>query len=432
MEIKEVKEFIEPKLKELESILEKKDAKIEELIAESVKQATDKVGEEGRKVSDVLKSEVETLQKERESLQKQLDDMGVKFKEFTGGRMVRSKSFLDNMLDKIEKSEDFKSFIASRGMKSPNVLFDIEGGFFPKSDVYTKAADTMVPASNISGQVTPYQRMAGVFYDPDRAVHLRDSMNVIPTGTDTIHYITETMDTNGTQVTAPGADKGQSEVTLTANTISVRKISTYLRIADEMLDDIPGMTAYITTRFTKKLKVKEDQQILYGTNASNQLRGITPVAQAYDGDEIALGTGIQRLDVLRAAIAQARVDEYMATAIVLNPADVRDLDLLKETTGAYIHAGIFGMGVPSIHGVPIIETTAITSGDFLVGDFSMGATLWDRRQAQVAFSNSDQDNFIKNIITVRFEERLAQTVERPNAFVYGKFSTALACGSATA
>jgi HK97 family phage major capsid protein len=417
MEDKKLQEYIDGKLKEVADLIGKKDDKIDALIKESVNQAVENAKEEGKQVSDKLKGEIEREIEVRKNLQKQLDDLDSSFtllKE-TGAR--KGKTFSELFIEDLEKDESFKTF--ARNKKGVYV-------YEPNDSFFTK--DAMTPALNLTGQVTPVQRMAGFFYDPDRSVHMREFMNVIPTSTDTIYYITDTIDTNGVQVTAPGADKGASESSLTQNSETVTKISTYLEIAEEMLDDIPGMTAYLTTRFTSKLKVKEDQQILYGTGASNQLQGITPVAQAYDGDEISLSS-VQEVDILRAAIAQARVDEYAPSLIVLHPNDVRDIDILKDSTNNYLHPGIWG-NRPNVAGVPIFETTAINEGDFLVGDFRLGATLWDRKQALVKFSDSHSTNFVKNIITVVFEERLAQTVERANAFVYGSFASAKACGSA--
>jgi HK97 family phage major capsid protein len=90
----------------------------------------------------------------------------------------------------------------------------------------------------------------------------------------------------------------------------------------------------------------------------------------------------------------------------------------------------FGAEQPRIAGVPLIANTAVTTGDFLVGDFSMGAQLFDRQQSSIRFFEQDQDNAIRNVVTVVASERLALAIYRPTAFVYGDFASALANGSA--
>jgi hypothetical protein len=45
-----------------------------------------------------------------------------------------------------------------------------------------------------------------------------------------------------------------------------------------------------------------------------------------------------------------------------------------------------------------------------------GATLWDRQQATVAVGWKD-DDFIKNLRTIRAELRAAFAVRRPKAFI---------------
>jgi HK97 family phage major capsid protein len=79
--------------------------------------------------------------------------------------------------------------------------------------------------------------------------------------------------------------------------------------------------------------------------------------------------------------------------------------------------------------VPIIANTAVTLGDFLVGDFASGVQLFDRLQANIRFFEQDEDNATKNLVTVVAEERLALPIYRPTAFIYGNFATALAEGS---
>ncbi|MFY3739122.1 phage major capsid protein, partial [Escherichia coli] len=49
--------------------------------------------------------------------------------------------------------------------------------------------------------------------------------------------------------------------------------------------------------------------------------------------------------------------------------------------------------------------------------------LFDREDANVVISTENADDFEKNMISIRCEERLALAVKRPEAFVYGSFST---------
>ena len=59
------------------------------------------------------------------------------------------------------------------------------------------------------------------------------------------------------------------------------------------------------------------------------------------------------------------------------------------------------------------------AGKFMVGAFNMGAQVFDREDANVQVSTEDGDNFTKNLVTIRGEERIALAVFRPQSFVYG-------------
>jgi HK97 family phage major capsid protein len=87
-------------------------------------------------------------------------------------------------------------------------------------------------------------------------------------------------------------------------------------------------------------------------------------------------------------------------------------------------------GQITLDGIPVVVTTAITAGQFLVGDFKLGAQVFDRKQASLEISYENEDNFIKGMVTVRVSERLTLCVYRAKAFIYGNFATALAQGSA--
>lgn len=76
---------------------------------------------------------------------------------------------------------------------------------------------------------------------------------------------------------------------------------------------------------------------------------------------------------------------------------------------------------PLLFGLPVVATTAIAKDKFLVGDFRRAANLYDREQANVALSTEDGDNFVRNMVTIRAEERLGLAVKNPTALSFGDF-----------
>lgn len=71
----------------------------------------------------------------------------------------------------------------------------------------------------------------------------------------------------------------------------------------------------------------------------------------------------------------------------------------------------------------MVATEAVGfQGKFLTGAFQTGAQLFDREDANVVISTENADDFEKNLISIRCEERLALAVKRPEAFIYGSFT----------
>jgi HK97 family phage major capsid protein len=62
--------------------------------------------------------------------------------------------------------------------------------------------------------------------------------------------------------------------------------------------------------------------------------------------------------------------------------------------------------------------------DFLTGAFRLGAQILDRMEIEILISTENADDFEKNMVTIRAEERLAFAVYRPEAFVTGSLTEA--------
>ena len=353
-----------------------------------------------------------------QEVQKSVDAISVASKRLSANEVKDLKSALLEQLS----GEAFKSYLKSKK----------DGDKRAKHNVILNGVDAqktaITPSTATADTVAPQYLPTGIIYDNDRDTFIR---NLIPTGTtnsNVVNIPVELTITDGTALTAEGIQKGVSQFTLDNKAFPVMKIAAVLKISEEMLDDIPGLVTYIVNRWGAKLKVKEDYYLLYSTATATTFDGLTVAAQVYD-DNLA-DSAVTKWDVLMNAATQLRSDEYRATGILMNPADVLDLKTAKGTDHHYIGRAPWSSMPLMCDGVPIIETTAIGAGEFLVGDFNRGAQIFDKKTASINFYDQDEDNAQKNLITVVIEERLTLAVYRPNAFVYGDFASALAKGSA--
>ena len=114
----------------------------------------------------------------------------------------------------------------------------------------------------------------------------------------------------------------------------------------------------------------------------------------------------------------------------MHPTDWASIELLKETSGAYLIGNPQGTLSPTLWGIPIVTTQAIAQDKFLTGAFRLGAQIFDRWDARVEISTEDDQNFRKNLVTILAEERLGLAVYRPEAFIKGDFSDAVTAATA--
>jgi HK97 family phage major capsid protein len=79
---------------------------------------------------------------------------------------------------------------------------------------------------------------------------------------------------------------------------------------------------------------------------------------------------------------------------------------------------------PNIFGLDVVPTTSMAAGTFLVGSGSpVAAEIRDRMEMQVEISTEHSDYFVRNLVAIRAEKRLALITKRPNSFVTGSFTT---------
>ena len=408
--------------KEIKKALDDLHKSIEDKIKEFNQKKTEIPTEEWDKVkADFVKAAKDAMEpeiKKAQKLQEQLDALETKLKRVELKDAEKPKSFKDEVKDIFTKLKEDGKGDLRRVVRKDRGIGEIE-----------LKVDDMTASNTLTGAVVAPDHQTKIWYDPDRSARIRDLLSVGTTNSSSVTYVYESAISDGTAMTSEGSEYGQSDFDLAVGTATVRKITAYVLLSEELLEDVEGLSSYLSARLPSKLKVTEDDQLLNGAGTGQNLSGVITNSTAYS-DNLA-DSDISEIDVLVDACRQVRDDEYQATAILVHPAKATKIKLTKDDNGNYIHPWIF-MGKQGIvlDGVPVIETTAIAEDTFVVGDFKLGAQVFDRRQMSLEMSYENEDNFVKGMVTVRISERLTLAVYRAKAFVTGSFTNALATGSA--
>lgn len=377
-----------------------------------------KAGDEVKKIADDTNKEVKSLGKSTEETKVKADEAMTKYNEIAARlteieqKMVRkgegpqrSKSIGEQFTE----NADVKNFLVSKKSKgSVNMQF--------KAIISALTTD----ADGSAGDLIVPQRIPGIFGLPERRMTIRDLLTPGRTSSNAVQYVKETGFTNlaATVTETAGTAKAQSEIKFDIATSNVSTIAHWVLATKQILDDVPMLQSYIDGRLRYGLMYVEETQLLMGGGTGTDLNGIYTQATAYS-DPISDVTGKTAIDVIRAAMLQAFLAEYPPTGTVLNPKDWARMELIKDGIGRYLIGNPQGTIEKKLWGLPVVDTQAMTEDKFLVGAFKLGAQIFDREDANVEISTEDSDNFRKNLVTIRAEERIALAVYRTEAFIKG-------------
>ena len=378
------------------------DAKLEKAHGQAVDSATGKADE-------ALKGEIANL---TQKFTERMDAIEVSNKKRFDATRREDKSFSGNLIKAIKEG----ALDSMRNGSSRSTQFDI------KAD--------MTVAADFTGDVIPPQRIPGYKFDPTTPQNIRQLIPIGSTNSDVVKYVKESGYSNGAAAAAEGSTLGQTDFDMTAVDANVRKIGTYLRISDEMLQDTPQISSYLSARVPAKLMEVEDDQILGGNGSAPNLNGFYNSGTNFDvssnGKFYQSVESANEFDVLVAAINQLQIANYKADYILLNPTDFHKILLLKDSTNNYLKDQVYQGLQPNFLGVPIAVNNEVNAGTFLVGNFGQAAQLWVRDNVSVEFFSEDGTNVRDGFVTVRVMERVALATYLPNGIIDGDFTSAKA------
>jgi len=344
------------------------------------------------------------------SLNQTIESMGLKIVAMgEGSKTEKTESLKGSLLANIDKI---------KGLKSGKEGFDMT----------VKAVDTMLESTNVSGGNVPVeQRIAGLNTIPSRRVRFLDALSRRPANSNLISWVYQSGKEGAAGGTAEGATKNQIDFDLVVASQAVVKRTAFIKVSTEMLDDIDFIESEIRAELMRELLKDVESSAFSGNGTAPNLNGVYTVATAFAAGSFAAAVdNANEVDVLVVAKNQIAIAEQDAPNLIfMHPTDVTKLKLVKvsSTDKRYVERLAMIGGNLSLDGIPIVETTLVTVGEYLMGDFNK-ALLYELGSLRIEMG-LDGNDYTKNLRTILAEWRGAVVVRNNDrtAFVKGVFST---------
>lgn len=404
MEMEVIKEHLETVKNEIKSAVEKRDAEVKQF--GEVTEATRKALTAATERLDSIKGDMDRIDARVIEMEKAAQ------RQFAGERAAKSYG------QQFVESDVFKNASAN-GTDS----FRVE--------------KTITSLAGSAGSLIRPDRRPDVVITPDRPTFVRDLLPSIPTASNAVEVMRQNVFTNNAAPQGVNEStayefvaKPQSNITYELVTVPIRTMAHWVPASRQVLSDAPMLQRLIDSRLMYGLNLLSDAQLLYGDGTGQNLTGLMVDAGVSDIGGLALGTATAdvpgaMLDHIRAAITECQVNEfYNINGVVLNPRDWGVLETAKGSDGHYIWVTVPNGGEPRLWRVPVVVTNAIAEGEFILGDWTLGATVYDREQMDIRVSESHSDYFVKNGVAILAEERYGFGIELPKAYTKGSFVVA--------
>lgn len=399
-------------------------------MSEKLVKEREAVAAKARQIAEKAKGEDRALTPEEIS---QVTDFVTEIKEFD----ARIKSSMDTqaLLDSIqsmpavEKKEADGSDIALgqyfvKGAFGELNQFKGKRGMNIVLPEFKAATDTHLTTTTGQGIILPEYDL-NIVRGKRQRPFLADWLGSGTLAGNTLVYFTESPEIEGAVTSvAEGAKKPQLHFPdYDPVTETLKKIAGYIKISDEMTEDAAFLVSEIEGRLLYQLQLEEENQLLNGTGTGTNVRGL--LNRSGIQTETAAGQGDVFDAIFRAMTKVETATDLVADGIAINPADYQALRLTKDGNGQYLAGGPFqgqyGNGGildnPPIWGKRTIVTPAIAQGTIVVGAGALGATVYRKGGLSLQATNTNEDDFVNNKITILGEERIALAVRRPSAFV---------------
>lgn len=321
--------------------------------------------------------------------------------EYHAARETQSRVVaLDNALRQVANAPEFRN-------RQPNQAANVTQEGVSLRALFTGGAGGIVPNNLTSTLILSAQR----------APMVADLIPQTETLNSLIRYVQESVYTNNAATVAEGLVKPEAALATVEVDSPVRKIAVTLPVTEEQLADVPQLETYLRSRLLLMVMQVEENQLLSGNGTTPNLQGFltTTGVQAFTQGSTGF-TGENIMDaIFRANIGVMYTAFAHTSGTVINPLDWQAVKLTKTTYGEYLFGNPADAGPQTIWGNPLVVTPAIAAKTVLTGDFALFSHISRRLGLDFAIGYVN-DQFLKNQVTLRVEERISLEIYRPAAF----------------
>lgn len=379
-----------------------------------IQAAMENTQKEAAKIHAGLEQSINATSSEVKSIAKSLEEIATKvqagatqvieLEQKLGEQVIKAKAAPKLLSDVILASDGYKAMA-----KGTQKKFRIEAN--------TITGQEGSPPENSSVIVAP-DRQAGIIELPRRNLRIRDVLPNAQTSSNVIEYTRATSRTLNAAETEEGALKPESDLEFELMSVNIRTIAHWIKASVQVLEDSPMLRNYIDNEMRYGVELRWDQQLLNGNGTNPNISGMLDTGNytAFNAT-----SGESALDSVNRAIALVEDADYSATAIIMHPADWHAIERLKvgASDNTYLVGNPLGTISRVLWGLPVVLTNQISRGRFIVGAFDVAYTIWNRQGVTVEMSEHDDDNFRRNLVTIRAEMRGALATKRPQSVYSG-------------
>lgn len=376
-------------------------------------------------------SDIQAVMKACEAIEAQLVKFADKTEaeiKATGSQSADTKSAVEGLATAQRELADRILQIEQKGSAKDDQEIKVSswGEQFCKSAVYQAfaAGNTQKARFEVKNTLTGADanvapdRKPGIVSGAYLPMTLESFLPSMPTSSNAVEFTKEASFTNSAAEAAEGAQKAEAALTWSLVNMPISTVAHWIKISRQLAADNAALAAYVDTRMRYGVNLKVEQQLVAGDGTAPNISGILDSGNftAHGIANAALGSTLKKLVLIRQIMAASWAAGFPADGILLNPADwaTIETELMTTAAGQTLYSVSEG-GQPRLFGVPVIQSVGMTADNVAVGAFAQAYMIHNREGVVVEMSDSDSDNFTKNLITIRAERRLALATERPAA-----------------